>query len=317
MGFMSKKQRPVPRRRLEQADGARTRLAEGELEAGYAFRRNRTLTGSLSSDVSSVNEYGYHSQLKSSRVHAHHLRRHRRHAFGGLVLTLAISAGLALLIWQSIVSVDISTASGLKDVAIYDQKIAEYLQKHPFERFRFALNTGSLLAYLQAHDMPEVESINSTVNPGDGIGKAQLTLTFRRPVVVWQTAGVTMYVDAKGNSFQRNYYTEPSVRVVDQTGIQSQDNQVLASNRFLSFIGKVVGRMQENGYKVEQMILPANTTRQVQVKLAGVSYPIKLSVDRPVGEQAEDAARAIGFMQQKNITPQYVDVRVSGRAFYQ
>lgn len=317
MGFMSKKQRPVPRRRLDQSGNAQPRSSAGEFDTGHAFRRNRTLTGSLSSDVSSVNEYGYNAQLRSSRVHAHHLRRHRRHALGGLFLTLAICLGLAALIWQSVVSVSITSTVVINDKEPYMQKIEDYLQNHPFERFRFALNTQSLTSYLQAHDMPEVESISGTIEQGTGIGSAKLHVTFRHPVVVWQTAGVTMYVDAKGNSFQRNYYSEPSVRVVDQTGIQSQDNQVLASNRFLSFIGKVVGRMQENGYKVDQMILPANTTRQVQVKLQGISYPVKLSVDRPVGEQAEDAARAISYLQRNNVTPQYVDVRVSGRAFYQ
>lgn len=199
---------------------------------------------------------------------------------------------------------------------MYELKIDDYLHKHPFERFRFALNTQALAAYMQAHDMPEVQAIASTVEPTSVFANASIHLTFRKPAVVWQTAGTKLYVDAKGNSFQRNYYAEPTVQVVDQTGIQSQNNQVLASNRFLAFIGKVVGRMQENGYNVTQVILPANTTRQVQIRVQGVAYPIKLTVDREVGEQAEDAARAVRYMQQKGITPEYIDVRVSGQAYY-
>ena len=314
MGILSKKQQSVPRRRMEQSGDSQPRPTASDLDARYSFRRNRTLTGSLSSDVSSAVEH--RSELKSARVHTHHLRRHRRHALGWLFTVLLISAALATLLFQSIVHVSvISSAQRLSDATLYEQSIQEYLQKHPFERFRFALNLGSLAAYLQAHDMPEVESADS-IESASGLGNAQVALTFRKPAVVWQTAGVNMYVDAKGNSFQRNYYAEPSVQVVDQTGIQSQNNQVLASNRFLSFIGKVVGRMQENGYKVAQIILPADTTRQVQVKLDGVAYLIKLSVDRAVGEQAEDAARAVVYLQQKGIGAEYIDVRVSGRAYY-
>lgn len=314
MGFMSKKQQPAPRRRLERHGDTGVRPTASDLDSRYTFRRNRTLTGSLSSDVVSVGEHS--AELKSARVHTHHLRKHRRHALGGLLAVIAVCLGLAFLIFQAVIHVGITAAVRPADVAIYEQKIEEYLQKHPFERFRFALNTQGLASYLQAHDMPEVEAMMTAVEAADGFGNASVHVTFRKPAVVWQTAGVKMYVDAKGNSFQRNYYAEPNVQVVDQTGIQSQNNQVLASNRFLAFIGKVVGRMQENGYKVSQVILPANTTRQVQVRLEGVAYPIKLSVDRAVGEQAEDAARTIRYLQQKGVTPEYADVRVSGQVYY-
>lgn len=313
MGFMSKKQQPIPRRRHNSDDEPRTRATKAELDARYSFRRNRTLTGSLSSDVSSANENN--SELKSSRVYGHHLRKHRRRATGALAAVLLGIAGLAFLLSQAIIQVKVATDADLQDTELYHQKVQEYLMKRPLERFRFSINTTALAAYLQSQDMPEVDTVQSDVD-ANGFGGAIVHIAFRQPVVAWQTAGVKLYVDALGNSFQRNYHSEPPVQVVDQTGIQSENNQVLASNRFLGFIGKVVGRMSDNDYRVTSIVLPANTTRQVQVVVEGVQYPVKFSVDRPAGEQAEDAARAINYLSQQGVDPEYLDVRVSGKAFY-
>ena len=150
----------------------------------------------------------------------------------------------------------------------------------------------------------------------DGVGASTINLEFRRPAIVWQTGNTRLYVDDTGVAFTRNYYAEPTVSIVDQSGIGTQDNKVLASNRFLAFIGMVVGRMNANGHTVTQVALPAGTTRQIAVSVATVPYPIKYSVDRPVGEQVEDAVRAMAHLSDKGITPEYLDVRVSGKAYY-
>lgn len=315
MRLMTKKQRPVPRRRLADNDEPRTNRAEtSSTENRYTFRRNRTLTGSLSSDVSSVNEH--HAELKSTRVHAHHLRRHRKHAGLALLVVTAMTIGLAFLVYQSIGTVALFSAVAKPiDTALYTSKILDYLNKHPTERFRFALKTDSLTTYLQTHDAPEILSV-SIDSSYVGFGRSSLYLHFREPVVVWQTGGSRLYVDSDGVAFTRNLYSEPGVQVVDQTGIQASNNQVLVSNRFLGFIGLVVGRMGSYGYKVSDIILPAGTTRQVEVKCAGIAYPIKFSIDRAVGEQAEDAVRAVSYLASRGIGVEYLDVRVSNRAFY-
>jgi len=314
MGLQRNRIPPVPSRRLDTAEQGRARATPASLDARYAFRRNRTLTGSLASNVASVNEHG--AELKSARVHTHHLRRHRRHATAALFGVLAIAAGMAFLIYQAILTTTVTTsAPGRINTAAYSQAIQDYLLKRPLERFRFSLNGTNLASYLQSHGFPEVDMVSDDI-AFNGFGKAALHISFRAPVVAWRTGSAVMYVDAKGNTFQRSYYQDPGVQVVDQTGIPATDNQVLASNMFLGFIGKVIGRMQDNGHTVSQIVLPANTTRQVQVAVGGVGYPIKFSIDRPVGEQAEDASRAIRYLASKGVTAEYVDVRVSGRAYY-
>jgi len=283
----------------------------------HAFRRNRTLTGSLSSGVSSVSEHN--SELQSTRVQAHHLRRHRRRLGTILFVVLAIIVGLAWMIWQSIVTVQIATDNGASqplNTKPYTDEIQHYLDSHPFERNRASFNGGSAATYMQNHGFPEVSNISLNTTHRQ-IGTATLTLTMRKPVVSWKTGASRLYVDKNGVAFARNYYADPTVEVVDQTGIQTVNNQVLASNRFLGFIGLIIGHLHEQGLSVSQVILPADTTHQLLVSMQRVGYPVKISIDRPAADQAEDTARAVRYLTGKDIAPKYLDVRIGGRAYYQ
>lgn len=312
-------------RKKQQRQGRRTALVREKGRAAadfddsqrYAFRRNRTLTGSLSSGVSSANEHN--SELQSTRVQAHHLRRHRRHLGVALFAVLVVVTGLAWMIWQSVVDVKIITDNGASqplNAKPYTDEIQRYLGLHPFERNRASFNTDTVTAYLQSHGFPEVNHV-SLDGAHRQIGTATLVVSMRKPVVSWKTGTTRLYVDEDGVAFARNYYADPTVEVVDQTGIQTVNNQVLASNRFLGFIGLIIGHLHEQGLSVSQVILPADTTHQLLVSVQGVTYPVKISVDRPAADQAEDTARAVHYLTSKGVTPKYLDVRISGRAYYQ
>lgn len=313
MGLLQKKQH-TPSRRNPRQSLSDSRTTDQQYAQQYAFRRNRTLTGSLSSNVSSVNEHG--SELKSSRVHAHHLRRRRKH-LGMLLSGLLVAAALlGFLIYQSVASIVVVSNTGVTiDSHRYEKIVQDYLFAHPLERFRFSLDTEQLTRYMQQNGSPEVSSVSPDMI-FEGFGTSQLTIAFRQPVVAWKVDGTAVYVDSTGAAFATNYYDPPAVQVIDNTGIETEGNRVLASNRFLSFIGQVIGEFKQYSYTATEIALPANTTHQIVVTLADVPYRIKMSVDRPVGEQTEDARRSIVYLQQKNITADYIDVRVSNKAFY-
>jgi len=308
----------VARRRL--SDNTPPQRASSTSVAGdapdFAYRRNRTLTGSLSSRVASANEKG--AELKSPRVQAHDLKRHRRHIGFLLIGSLIVVTGLGLLVWQSITTVALVPAGALEksvDTKNYLRLIDEYFASHPLERFRFILKTDSLAQYLQDNGAPEIQSIDPHTHYA-GFGKSEMTIQFRRPAVSWDAAGAQLYVDTNGSAFSRNYFAEPTVKVVDKSGIATHDNQVVASGRFLAFMGKIIGRMESEGLPVVAITIPANTTRQVELSIQGKAYPVRFSTDRPTGEQAEDAARAVRYLDRQGYTPEYVDVRVSGKAYY-
>lgn len=315
MSFFSKKQsQDVPRRRQATGnDSRRDVAAERQQGANYTFKRNRTLTGSVSSHVVSAGEPL--ADLRSPRTHAHHLARQRR-KLGSVFMMVMIGgmvvAGLLYEFTATPVVVSAESSVSLQKQR-YEKAIDEYLGRWPVERLRFALNEQRLQEYLQ-RALPEVEIVKK--DGFAGFGASEFTVGARQPIAGWLIGDKQYYVDASGVPFQTNYYTEPSVKIVDNSGIKQTTGTAIASSRFLTFVGLAVSLANDNGMIVEEAIIPLATTRQVELKVKGHTYPVKLSLDRPVGEQVEDMQRAITWFDQKNITPKYADVRVSGKAFY-
>lgn len=313
MALFSKKQSPSqsPRRRTEPSE---TRPKDVEPSSRYAFRRNRTLTGSSSSKVASSAENN--GQLRSSRVHAHHLAGQRRRIGGILGVVIFVSLMLVGLISQFTASVSV-TMKNLPMTTVdpsYEKIIQQYYGERPTERLRFLLDEKTFTSYIQSK-APEV--LTARTDGSAGFAKSIISLQLRKPVTGWNIHGVQQYVDTSGTAFTRNYYESPGVQIVDNSGVPVEAGRAVASNRFLGFVGRLAGFVTERGYTVEQLVIPSGTTRQVELKLKDSPYLIKCSIDRPAGEQAEDIDKTVTFLRQKGITPSYVDVRVSGKAFYQ
>ncbi|MBI3889844.1 hypothetical protein HY312_04745 [Candidatus Saccharibacteria bacterium] len=313
-----KKSADAPRRRqAPQAGDARREAANRQAaatDAGNAtFRRNRTLTGSLSSRVSSANEQ--QADLKSPRIHAHDLTKQRRKIGTTLGITLGVCLFLAIILYQFTARPVASAEDGsisLKNER-YEKVLDEYLARHPVERFRFVLNESRLNEYLR-RQLPEVVSVDPRGSAG--FGASTFDVTIRKPLVSWMIGTSQYYVDANGVPFQTNYYDIPSVRIVDQSGVEQTSGTAIASSRFLNFVGRAVSLAEKSGIVVEQAIIPVNTTRQVELRVKDHDYPIKLSLDRSVGEQIEDMKRVITYFDANKVAIEYVDVRVPAKAFY-
>lgn len=314
MKFFSKKSaESLPRRRQMAGDGRRERATERSSESGVSFLRNRTLTGSSSARVSSTGELS--GDLQSSRTKAHHLVKQRRKVSTALAGTGAVVALLAIFLLNVTVrpTVTSSDHAVALDTARYQTAMETYLDEHPVERLRPLLDTTRLSEYL-AHVAPEVATVEARGSAGFGVSDFHFTM--RRPIAGWIIGGKQYFVDEKGVPFDRNYYETPSVNVVDQSGVQQSAGVAIASGRFLTFVGRTVAAAKIEGLVIKEAIIPLGTTRQLQLKLEGRAYPIKLSLDRPVGEQVEDMGRAVRYFDGRKKTPEYIDIRVSGKAYY-
>jgi len=311
MAFFSKRNTEQPGRR--QRDETSRQANTASLDERYLFRRNRTITGSSSSQVSSVSEHV--ADMQSPRVQAHHLVKKRRHVGLLFVGVLAISGLLFLLINQFTATVSLTSDTPLPiDASRYESRIQTYLNERPVERLRFLRNTEQLTRYIQA-EAPEVAEIHEAGSVD--IGKANLHFTLRHPAVSWELPDTgRQYVDTTGVTFTRNYYPTPEVEVIDQSGVRIETGQTVASSRFLGFVGRLVGAMRSYNTTVTQIIIPPATTRQVEMRLKDITYPVKVSIDRPVGEQAEDTVKAVQWLQGQGRQAQYLDVRISGKAYY-
>lgn len=312
MLFPKKQKQFEPPRRRERPQPPQERATETELQQRYSFRRNRTLTGSASSRVISTNETN--AQLQSPRVQVHELAKKRRHIGVILLLVLAGAGILYGLVWQFTTDVEIKVSNTtIPSETAYKEAIQSYLSSQPIERLRFLTNKKRLNDYIHTKT-PEVASVQ--VDGSAGFDKSQFILTMREPIAGWSINNQQQYVDASGTSFTQNYFAAPAVQIVDNSGARVETGQAVASNRFLAFVGRSVGLAKLQGYTVTQVIIPRGTTRQIELRINGINYPVKLSVDRGVGEQVEDMARALHWLSDHKQSPQYLDVRVSGKAFY-
>lgn len=226
---------------------------------------------------------------------------------------------VAFLLWilyefTAGIHVSPTDSSAIIEQERYQKVIDDYYSVHPIERLRFLTNNDELRKHMN-RETPEVASVR--VGGSAGFATSQFDLTLRKPIASWLIGNTQYYVDSTGVAFQDNYFQQPSVKIIDQSGVPQTAGTTVASSRFLSFVGRAVAFAKDYGLSVEQAVIPSGTTRQVELKVAGHEYPVRLSLDRPVGEQVEDMQRAIAHFDSKKLKPKYVDVRVSGKAFYQ
>lgn len=278
------------------------------------FRRNRTLTGSRSPLVASTNELD--AELQSPRAHAHHLTKHRRHLMRRFVLALVVCAGLFVLMSQFIAEVSISSGSvtlSATKTKEYTDTVNAYFGGHPAERLKPYLNTTQLQKYVAARH-PEISSLS--LDQTGEIGRAIVSLRLRQPVARWVIENETDFVDTDGVVFAYTPYPRPNIEIINTNTAAGLPQDVTVSHQFLGFVGQVVGQAKKQGLTVTKATIPLLTVRQLEIQMSGVGYRAKLTTDRSAGEQVEDIVRVMRHLKQRGVTPQYIDVRVAGKAFY-
>lgn len=293
------------------------RLMQGQDE--YAFRRSRTLTGTVSPEVKVAAEA--RSQLKTPRARLHELRLRRKRLIIRLAVTLVFVGILGFLVYDYIglthtvmyplpAKVKLTTQP---DSEAYIKTIHQYFGSHPFEQFLFSVNDTALSAEVgKAHS--EVAAVTAVRDPVSGLGFA---VSLRQPLMVWKTSHGQFYIDAEGKAFTTNKFAEPTLQVSDNSGISAETSGTVVSGRFISFLGQMVAAINQRQMgKVVAITIPPNTTRELDVRLEGRDYPIKTNIDRDPLQQAEDIANALKYFDSKGIKPQYIDVRVENKAFY-
>jgi hypothetical protein len=256
--------------------------------------------------------------LQSDRLKKQSLARRRRTIVGGLLVLLALIGGLYYLLSQydgSVRNINFLPQALTEQPPShpYEMAILRYLEARPTQRFRFALNNEELTQYL-VRASPEVGSVTSN---GGGIGYGDFIITMRQPTVKWNVGSHQYFVDSQGTTFEKNYGANPTVSVVDSSGAAVVHGSAIVSKDFLHFIGRLVALTDQSGLgKVTQVTLPANTTREVDLRLEGRGYVVKTHSDRDPAAEVEDMKRVIGYLDQRQLNPSYIDVRVVGRAFY-
>ena len=279
-------------------------------EAGFdmaSYRRGTTLNSFKS------NEPTQSERQRLKRLRA--LRRRMAVVLAAIVVLLVL--GLSLLSQftgsiSTVVATDSNIALSDDDIDRYRTIVDKYFADNSFERFGFARRNSVLLQYVM-NEAPEVSAIK--ISPS-GIASGKVEVTVRRPVAMWINGNQTDFVDSDGVVFDRNYYATPSIAIEDNSGVQL-DGGVATSSSFLSFVGKTaVALSEKEGLQVERVVIPQGSARYVEFYLTGRNYPFKAQITRDATSQAHDIAVMTRYIDSHGISPQYVDCRVEGKAYW-
>lgn len=313
MQFPKKKRKTATPRRRQPSSASHGAYDEA---TDNLFRRNRTLTGSSSAHIRAAAD-GIDASIASPRTRAHQLVATRRKITSVLICIVLTVGLIGFLLSQFTAYPRVAGATEMTQPLVvdeYEQVIGEYLAGRPIQRFRFALDEAALLQSIQ-ETVPEVEALQAT--KGSVLGESRFILQLRAPVASWTIGDTQYFVDASGVSFTQNYGTTPAVSVIDNSGIAIQAGETIVSNRLLAFAGRAVSYATESGIAVKEVRIPEGTTRRLDIQLQNPDVTVRMTIDRPVGEQVEDMARALRHFAATGSSPSMIDVRVSGRAAYQ
>lgn len=89
------------------------------------------------------------------------------------------------------------------------------------------------------------------------------------------------------------------------------------SQRTLDYISLLEQDLVELDIKMTRATLPVGTSRELYIDIDGSETYFKVSLDRGTGVTAEDISRMLKYLQERELNPAYVDIRVEGKAFYQ
>ncbi len=298
--LLNKRKKPTTRR--EVAAYRQSGMHENLVQQSY--RRNNNL-----------NTRHTASPLESSeRLATHELVKKRRRITRSLFFAIVAFVIIVILLFQMTISMSILTsdAKSASGKAGYMKIMEEYYSAQPIERFRFFLNHQNLANFF-LEKAPEVKSVRVE---GLALASSSVKLIFRQPVAQWIAGDKTYFVDENGVTFEKNYFTEPRVTIKDESSLPVDGGKEVINRQFLSFLGQAVAALSQNNLNVSEVVLPANTVRQIWFKVNNGNYYIKMTIDRAAGAQVGQAVKTINSLGVLVNRLAYIDVRVDQRSFY-
>ncbi len=105
----------------------------------------------------------------------------------------------------------------------------------------------------------------------------------------------------------------PTVEIIDEDAASGGS----ITNRMKDYIGQAEADFRSLGYHPIKAVVPTGTIREVDFYLEDYPGFIKMIIDRDTAVSVEDADRMIRYLVGQGITDfQYIDVRLSGKAYW-
>ena len=124
------------------------------------------------------------------------------------------------------------------------------------------------------------------------------------------TMEVTTWMVNRKKIETARYVPQPTVNIIDESGQG-------ITNKIKEYVGQLEIDLKDIGLTLNRVVVPIGKNREIDIYIDGYDeYYFKLNVDRETAVGAEDTKRMIAFLTERDLHPQYVDVRVKGKAYY-
>lgn len=141
-------------------------------------------------------------------------------------------------------------------------------------------------------------------------------MSFLVMILMIAVLGVLTYIGFRQLTDELETGNDEAIKYVIKAKIVDENQREKISIRMEEYIGLLEQDFRDAGFTVLKVVLPANTSRELHVFLEGMDWYLKVNMDRGTAVSVEDAGRIIRYLQERGITPEYVDVRVEGKAYY-
>lgn len=129
--------------------------------------------------------------------------------------------------------------------------------------------------------------------------------------------GLAFYLGMKEFAFTPEIDTTDAAKNYQiKAEVVDEDRRGQISGRMRTYIVNLEQDLQEKSLTITKITLPTGMSRALYVDIEGQEAYYKVNIDRDAATTAEDIERMTRYLEEKNLRPAYVDVRIEGKAYY-
>ncbi len=128
--------------------------------------------------------------------------------------------------------------------------------------------------------------------------------------------GLAFYLGMKELAITPEITDENTASYQIRAEVVDEDRRGQISSRVRAYIADLEQDLRDLGLTVIKVTLPTGASRALYVDIEGQEAYYKVDIDRDAATTAEDIERMSRYLAEKDLHPEYVDVRVEGRAYY-
>lgn len=244
----------------------------------------------------------------------------RTHVLSVLVILILFLLSVGLDSRPKVVVLgDASDRFALQDTKVYEDAARQMFGKSYTNNNKLTINTEAVATELK-HTFPEVHAVSISL---PFIGR-QPTVYIQPaiPQLVLATPQGQFILDSNGRALAEATPDTPMPKdravptIIDQSGIDVRKGDVVLPSKSVAFIADVAAQLYAQKIEADTWTLPAQSS-QLNVKMKGVPYFVKFNLQADGREEAGSYIAVRKELEGKREVPaQYIDVRVSGRAYY-